>query len=156
MATARPLHIVHMAGTENGAPWMIAFLREQRRMGHKVTAIISGSVCDGCSISAGTSSRSTLASVPEPAGFGLLCLGFFTLCRRPRSLPGALRPDLVVDDLRGNLDTRLAAVAAGRYDAAILALSGMKRLGRDAEASEILDVETWLPAVGQGALGIVP
>lgn len=80
-------------------------------------------------------------------------IGTSSLRRRAQLL--ALRPDLVVDDLRGNLDTRLAAVAAGRYDAAILALSGMKRLGRDPEASEILDVETWLPAVGQGALAIV-
>jgi hydroxymethylbilane synthase len=80
-------------------------------------------------------------------------IGTSSLRRRAQLL--ALRPDLIIDDLRGNLDTRLAAVAAGRYDAAILALSGMKRLGRDAEASEILDMNTWLPAVGQGALGIV-
>ena len=80
-------------------------------------------------------------------------IGTSSLRRRAQLL--ALRPDLVIDDLRGNLDTRLAAVAAGRYDAAILALSGMKRLGRGAEASEILDMNTWLPAVGQGALGIV-
>lgn len=80
-------------------------------------------------------------------------IGTSSLRRRAQLL--ALRPDLVVDDLRGNLDTRLAAVAAERYDAAILALSGMKRLGRAGEASEILNVETWLPAVGQGALSIV-
>ena len=80
-------------------------------------------------------------------------IGTSSLRRRAQLL--ALRPDLIIDDLRGNLDTRLAAVAAGRYDAAILAYSGMKRLGRAEEASEIMDVETWLPAVGQGALGIV-
>jgi hydroxymethylbilane synthase len=80
-------------------------------------------------------------------------IGTSSLRRRAQLL--ALRPDLQIQDLRGNLDTRLAAVQAGKYDAIILALAGMKRLGRAAEATEILDVETWLPAVGQGALGIV-
>jgi hydroxymethylbilane synthase len=74
---------------------------------------------------------------------------------RRRALLLSMRPDLIIEDLRGNLDTRLAAVQNAKYDAAILALSGMKRLGRDSEAAEILDSTTWLPAVGQGALGII-
>ena len=80
-------------------------------------------------------------------------IGTSSLRRRAQLL--ALRPDLEVHDLRGNLDTRLAAVHAGKYDAIILALAGMKRLGRADEATEVLDVAAWLPAVGQGALGIV-
>lgn len=80
-------------------------------------------------------------------------IGTSSLRRRAQLL--ALRPDLTIEDLRGNLDTRLAAVHHARYDAAILALSGMKRLGRAEEAAEVLDATTWLPAVGQGALGII-
>lgn len=79
-------------------------------------------------------------------------IGTSSLRRRAQLL--ALRPDLVVSDLRGNLDTRLAAVHNSQYDAIILALAGMKRLGRAAEATDILRGR-WLPAVGQGALGIV-
>lgn len=88
--------------------------------------------------------------VDLPAGTRL---GTSSLRRRAQLL--ALRPDIVIDDLRGNLDTRLEAVRSGKYDAIILALAGMKRLGRADEASDILDSETWLPAVGQGALGII-
>ncbi|MGQ0561657.1 MAG: hydroxymethylbilane synthase [Gemmatimonadota bacterium] len=80
-------------------------------------------------------------------------VGTSSLRRRAQLL--ALRPDLVVSDLRGNLDTRLASVEQGNYDAAILALAGMKRLGRAGEAAEILDGGDWLPAAGQGALGLV-
>ena len=80
-------------------------------------------------------------------------IGTSSLRRRAQLL--ALRPDLEILDLRGNLDTRLSAVRSGKYDAIILALAGLKRLGRADEATELLDIETWLPAVGQGALGIV-
>lgn len=79
-------------------------------------------------------------------------VGTSSLRRRAQLL--AARPDVVVNDLRGNLDTRLAAVRQGQYDAIILALAGLKRLGRAAEATDILGGE-WLPAVGQGALGII-
>lgn len=80
-------------------------------------------------------------------------IGTSSLRRRAQLL--AFRPDFVVDDLRGNLDTRLAAIHAARYDAVILALAGMKRLGRAQEASQILAPPEWLPAVGQGALALV-
>lgn len=80
-------------------------------------------------------------------------VGTSSLRRRAQLL--ALRPDIDVQDLRGNVDTRLRAVHEGNYDAAILAFSGMKRLGRAGEAAQLLSPETWLPAVGQGALGIV-
>jgi hydroxymethylbilane synthase len=64
------------------------------------------------------------------------------------------RPDLVAAPIRGNVDTRLAKLAAGEVDGLLLALCGLQRLGRTDVASEILSVEAMLPAVGQGALAI--
>lgn len=79
-------------------------------------------------------------------------VGTSSLRRRAQLL--ARRPDLVVDDLRGNLDTRLQRVASGDYDAVILAAAGIIRLGRAEAIGQWLDPADWLPAVGQGALGI--
>jgi len=64
------------------------------------------------------------------------------------------RPDLRPVELRGNVDTRLKKVAAGEYDAIILAKAGVDRLGMSEKITEILSTEIMLPAVGQGALGI--
>jgi hydroxymethylbilane synthase len=64
------------------------------------------------------------------------------------------RPDLRVEPVRGNVDTRLRKVTEGPFDAVILALAGLKRLGIAERATEILEPEICLPAVGQGALGI--
>jgi hydroxymethylbilane synthase len=64
------------------------------------------------------------------------------------------RPDLEVADLRGNVDTRLKKVAAGEFDAIVLAVAGVTRLGARERITEILPAEIMLPAVGQGALGI--
>jgi len=66
----------------------------------------------------------------------------------------ALRPDLRVSPLRGNVDTRLRKLEAGEYDAIILAAAGVKRLGREDAIREILQPEVMCPAAGQGALGI--
>ncbi len=66
----------------------------------------------------------------------------------------ALRPDLKIESLRGNLDTRLRKVAEGQYDAIVLAAAGLKRLGWGDRIAEILEPETMCPAVGQGALAI--
>ena len=65
-----------------------------------------------------------------------------------------LRPDISVRLLRGNVDTRLRKLAEGSCDATVLALAGLKRLGRAQEASQILDVASFIPAVGQGAIAI--
>jgi hydroxymethylbilane synthase len=65
-----------------------------------------------------------------------------------------LRPDLVVESIRGNLDTRLRKLDEGRYDAILLAAAGLKRLGWGARIGEILEPETMCPAVGQGALAV--
>ena len=64
------------------------------------------------------------------------------------------RPDLEPVELRGNVDTRMKKVAAGAYDAIILAKAGMDRLGISEKITEVLSTEIMLPAVGQGALGI--
>jgi hydroxymethylbilane synthase len=66
----------------------------------------------------------------------------------------AVRPDLVPQPLRGNVDTRLRRVEEGKVDAVVLALAGLKRLGWEGRATEVLSPEVSLPAIGQGALGI--
>ncbi|HVF57975.1 MAG TPA: hydroxymethylbilane synthase [Pyrinomonadaceae bacterium] len=65
-----------------------------------------------------------------------------------------LRPDVVVRDLRGNVDTRLRKLDAGEYAAVILASAGLRRLGFAERISAPVSTEEMLPAVGQGALGI--
>lgn len=74
---------------------------------------------------------------------------------RRRAQLQALRPDLEVQDLRGNLNTRLAKLDRGDYDAIILAAAGVRRLGWEDRITESLDPGQWLPAVGQGALAVV-
>ena len=65
-----------------------------------------------------------------------------------------LRPDLLVESMRGNLDTRLRKLDEGQYDAILLAAAGLKRLGWGDRIAEILSPEQMCPAVGQGALAI--
>ena len=77
-----------------------------------------------------------------------------TASPRREALVKRLRPDLKVVTLRGNVETRLAKLDAGEVDATILAVAGLKRLGLLAEATAILDPDEFLPAVGQGAIGI--
>ncbi|MEK7299907.1 MAG: hydroxymethylbilane synthase [Nitrospirota bacterium] len=64
------------------------------------------------------------------------------------------RPDLRIEMLRGNLDTRLKKLKEGQFDAIILAAAGLRRLGWTEEITEYLDPQLCLPAIGQGALGI--
>ena len=66
----------------------------------------------------------------------------------------AIRPDLVILDLRGNVNTRLMKLDKGEYDAIILACAGLIRLGFEDRIKQPLEAQTSLPAVGQGALGI--
>lgn len=65
-----------------------------------------------------------------------------------------LRPDLRIEPLRGNLDTRLRKLRETALDAIVLAVAGLRRMGLDAEITEILPEQILCPAVGQGALGI--
>jgi len=74
---------------------------------------------------------------------------------RRRALLQALRPDVLLTDLRGNIDTRLRTLSNAKdLQGIILALSGVKRLTLSAAVTDILDPPCWLPAPGQGALGI--
>lgn len=66
----------------------------------------------------------------------------------------ARRPDLIVSSLRGNVNTRLAKLDAGDFDAIILAAAGLKRLGFEQRITAYLDTSVSLPAIGQGAVGI--
>jgi hydroxymethylbilane synthase len=79
-------------------------------------------------------------------------VGTSSLRRRAQLL--AVRPDLEVLDLRGNVDTRLRKLGEGRYEAVVLAAAGLARLGHAEAITQFLPVETMLPAVGQGALCI--
>lgn len=65
-----------------------------------------------------------------------------------------VRPDLEIVGMRGNVDTRLAKLARGEADALLMARAGLERLGLGAHISEVLPIDTFLPAVGQGIVGI--
>jgi hydroxymethylbilane synthase len=66
----------------------------------------------------------------------------------------SLRPDLKIEDIRGNVDTRLRKLDEGRYDAIVLASAGLRRLGWEYRITETFDPGMMCPAVGQGALAI--
>ena len=89
----------------------------------------------------------SLSALPKGAKVGTSSL------RRKAQLLAA-RPDLVVENLRGNVDTRLRKLQEGQFEAIILASAALKRLELSAPYMQDLDVEQFLPAVGQGALGI--
>lgn len=88
-----------------------------------------------------------LADLPQGAVVGTSSL------RRQCQIK-AMRPDLQIKDLRGNVNTRLAKLDAGEFDAIILASAGLIRLGFEARIASFLDVGISLPANGQGAVGI--
>jgi hydroxymethylbilane synthase len=77
-----------------------------------------------------------------------------TASLRRQAMVKRLRPDLSTAVLRGNVETRLKKLEAGAVDATLLALAGLKRLGLADKATSILDVDEFLPAVGQGAITI--
>jgi hydroxymethylbilane synthase len=66
----------------------------------------------------------------------------------------ALRPDLLIEPLRGNLDTRLRKLDDGQHDAIVLAAAGLKRLGLASRIRSLFEAEQMLPCAGQGALGL--
>ena len=89
----------------------------------------------------------TLDSLAEGARVGSSSL-------RRAALLRATRPDIKVRDIRGNLDTRIRKLERGEVDAIVVAAAGVRRLGWSDRVSEYLDPGSWLPAPGQGALGI--
>lgn len=88
-----------------------------------------------------------LADLPQGAVVGTSSLRRVVLLR-------ALRPDLKIEPLRGNLDTRLRKLDDGQYDGIVLAAAGLKRLGLGARIRQVFEPAEMLPAAGQGALGI--
>jgi hydroxymethylbilane synthase len=94
-----------------------------------------------------SASACTLAELPVASRIGTTSL------RRQAQLR-ALRPDLVIQDLRGNVDTRIRRLREGRFDAILLAMAGLLRLGRQDEVAEALDPEVMVPAPGQGAIAL--
>ncbi len=94
-----------------------------------------------------SSQNYNLQQLPEGA-----VIGTASLRRQAQIL--ALRPDLQTHDLRGNIETRIQKLQAGKYAAIILAAAGLQRLGLDQWLNIPLSITEMLPAVGQGALGI--
>ncbi len=94
-----------------------------------------------------SSTYAHLKDLPQGAVVGTSSLRRTVLLR-------ALRPDLKIEPLRGNLDTRLRKLDEGQYDGIVLAAAGLKRLGLQARIRHIFDTAEMLPAAGQGALGI--
>lgn len=92
-----------------------------------------------------THARCDLASLPSGARVG-------TSSPRRAAQLRALRPDLDIVDLRGNVDTRIERVRSGELDAAVLAAAGIRRIGREAEIDDVLD--DLMPAPAQGALAV--
>jgi hydroxymethylbilane synthase len=90
---------------------------------------------------------SSIDDLPQGARVGTSSL------RREAQLK-ALRRDLMVYPLRGNVDTRLRKLESGEFDAVILAWAGLRRLGRTERVREVIPVETVCPAAGQGALAV--
>lgn len=89
----------------------------------------------------------TLATLPEG---GTVATGSL----RRRAQLAALRPDLHIVEVRGNVGTRLAKYRENRWDGIILARAGLVRLGLHGVIAEVIDPEVMIPAVGQGALGV--
>jgi len=89
----------------------------------------------------------TLAQLPKGARVG-------TSSPRREASVRRLRPDLRIDSIRGNINTRIAKVRSGEYDATILALAGLARCGLADIATEILPLDDFLPAPRQGALAV--
>jgi hydroxymethylbilane synthase len=89
----------------------------------------------------------SLDELPQGATVGTSSLRRVVLLR-------ALRPDLKIEPLRGNLDTRLRKLDAGQYDAIVLAAAGLKRLGLANRIRAVFETDKMLPAAGQGALAI--
>ena len=95
---------------------------------------------------------------PEGASISLASLApgspVGTSSLRRAALIRAFRPDIEVVEIRGNLDTRIRKVDQGEVAAVVLAAAGLRRLGWSARVSEYLELNSWLPAPGQGALAV--
>src|SRR5260221_5302295 len=77
-----------------------------------------------------------------------------TSAPRRRAQFRALFPHLKLEEMRGNVDTRINKLRSGLYDAAVLAGAGLKRLGRESEIVSLFDIDQMIPAAGQGIVGV--
>jgi hydroxymethylbilane synthase len=89
----------------------------------------------------------TLSGLPRGARVGTTSL-------RRAALIKELRRDLVIEDLRGNVDSRIKRLRDGKFDAILLAMAGLIRLGREAEVAEALNPVQFIPAPGQGVIAL--
>ncbi len=132
-----------------------ALLEGEAEVGVHSAKDLPGDMADGLEIG-GVPSRedpadvwigagSSLEDVPEGARVGTA-----SLRRRAQLL--AARPDLRIEELHGNVDTRLRKLAEGELDAIVLAAAGLRRLGREGEIGFAIPFETMVPAPGQGTL----
>jgi hydroxymethylbilane synthase len=134
-----------------------ALLRDEAEIGVHSAKDLPGEEVEGLEIAAVPAREdpadvwigagATLDDVPEGARVGTA-----SLRRRAQLL--AARPDLRVEELHGNVDTRLRKLREGELDAIVLAAAGLRRLGREEEIGFALPEATMVPAAGQGALAI--
>jgi hydroxymethylbilane synthase len=89
----------------------------------------------------------SLADLPPGARIG-------TSSVRRQAQVSRARPDLEIIPLRGNVDTRIAKLDGGEFDAILLACAGLRRLGLDSRVTALMSLHTWLPALSQGAIGL--
>ena len=94
-----------------------------------------------------SNTAASFAALPAGAVVG-------TASPRRQAMVKRLRPDLGVVPFRGNVETRLRKLAAGDVDATLLAMAGLKRLGLAAAATALLDLDDFVPAVGQGVIAL--
>lgn len=111
--------------------------------------IVVGAVCCRADVRDALVSRTgeQLANLPEGAIVG-------TSSTRRMAQLAAMRPDLRIRPIRGNVETRVRKVMDGEYDGAVLAAAGLSRLDMSDRIAELLPLETFLPAPGQGALAV--
>lgn len=89
----------------------------------------------------------SLAELPSGARIG-------TSSVRRQAQVSRSRPDLEIIPLRGNVDTRITKLDGGEFDAILLACAGLRRLGLEGRVTALMPLQTWLPALSQGAIGI--
>lgn len=148
-------------GVDDKARWVVgverALLADEADIGVHSAKDLPGELPDGLAI-IGVPPREdpSDALIGEASSLDGLAAGarVGTASLRRRSQLLAARPDLEVVDLHGNVDTRLAKLAAGDYDAIVLATAGVRRLGRESEISFRFNLDDLVPAPGQGCLAI--
>lgn len=136
-----------LSGTVDAAVHSLKDLPTQLAEGLTLAAVLAREDARDAFVPAPERARSIM-KLPKGATIGTSSL-------RRRAQIMELRPDLKVQELRGNLGTRLDRVMAGDFDATIVAMAGLRRLQLDNMAGTVLEPPEWLPAAGQGALAVL-